>query len=102
MGLVKTRRRLAEDGSPHHAARPESAPYQAVRKCCQCGSVASSNVANFQFGAGYGARRIGLVYYSAKGKLSWRRNADITVRQAAGTAVHTARLAARVMTGVGV
>ena len=50
----------------------------------------------------YGARRIGLVYYSAKGKLSWRRNADIAVRQAAGTAVHTARLAARVMTGVGV
>ena len=50
----------------------------------------------------YGAGRIGLVYYSAKGKLSWRRNADIAVRQAAGTAVHTARLAARVMTGVGV
>ena len=33
MGLVKTGRRLAEDGSPHQAARPESAPYQAVRKC---------------------------------------------------------------------
>ena len=54
MGLVKTRRRLAEDGSPHHAARPESAPYQAVRKCCQCGNVASSNVANFQLRIGRG------------------------------------------------
>jgi len=32
MGLVKTGRRLAEDGSPHRAARPESAPYQVVRK----------------------------------------------------------------------
>jgi hypothetical protein len=50
MGLVKTRWRLAEDGSPHRAARPESAPYQAVWKCCQCGSVASSNVASFQLG----------------------------------------------------
>ena len=50
MGLVKTRRRLAEDGSPYQAARPESAPYQAVRKCWQCGSVASSNVASFQLG----------------------------------------------------
>ena len=50
MGLVKTRRRLAEDGSPHRAARPESAPYQAVRKCCQWESVASSNVANIQLG----------------------------------------------------
>ena len=55
MGLVKTRRRLAEDGSPHRAARPESAPYQAVRKCCQCGSVASSNVANFQLGIEIGS-----------------------------------------------
>ena len=45
MGLVKTRRRLAEDGSP----------YQAARKCCQCGSVASSNVANFQLGIGIGS-----------------------------------------------
>ena len=42
MGLVKTGRRLAEDGSPHRA----------MRECCQCGSVASSNVANFQSGAG--------------------------------------------------
>ena len=50
MGLVKTGRRLAEDGSPHQAARPESAPYQAVRKCCQWESVASSNVANIQLG----------------------------------------------------
>ena len=45
MGLVKTRPRLAEDGSP----------YQAARKCCQCGSVASSNVANFQLGIGIGS-----------------------------------------------
>ena len=63
MGLVKTRPRLAEDGSP----------YQAARKCCQCGSVASSNVANFQLGieigGGSGAERIGLVYYSAKEKI---------------------------------
>ena len=55
MGLVKTRPRLAEDGSP----------YQAARKCCQCGSVASSNVANSQLeieiGGGGGAGRIGLV-----------------------------------------
>ena len=73
MGLVKTRRRLAEDmhrrgeasegtlpkatrrgrkrvRSPHRVARPESAPCQAVRKCCQWESVASSNVANFQLG----------------------------------------------------
>ena len=41
MGLVKTRRRLAEDGSPHHAARLESVPYRAgaevlpMWKCCQ-------------------------------------------------------------------
>ena len=40
MGLVKTGRRLAEDGSP----------YRAMRECCQCGSVASSNVASFQLG----------------------------------------------------
>ena len=56
MGLVKTRRRLAEDGSPHRAARPESAPYQAVRKCCQWESVASSNVANIQLGIEIGSR----------------------------------------------
>ena len=53
MGLVKTGRRLAEDGSPHHAAQPESAPYQGVRKCCQCGNVASSNVASFQLGGSF-------------------------------------------------
>ena len=57
MGLVKTRRRLAEDGSPHHAARLESAPYRGGRKCCQCGSVASSNVANFQLGIENGSPR---------------------------------------------
>ena len=66
MGLVGTRWRLAEDGSPHRAARPESAPYQAVRKCCQCGSVASSNVANFQLGieiggGGRGENRFGII-----------------------------------------
>jgi len=55
MGLVKTRWRLAEDGSPYQAARPESAPYQSVRKCCQCGSVASSNVASFQLGIEIGS-----------------------------------------------
>ena len=78
MGLVKTRWRLAEDmhrrgeasegtlpkatrrarkrvRSPHRVARPESAPYQAVRKCCQWESVASSNVANFQLGIGIGS-----------------------------------------------
>ena len=32
MGRVKARRRLAEDGSPYQAARPESAPYQAMQK----------------------------------------------------------------------
>ena len=42
MGLVGTSWRLAEDGSPHRA----------MRKCCQWESVASPNVANFQFGAG--------------------------------------------------
>ena len=45
MGLMKTRRRLAEDGSPHRA----------MRECCQCGSVASSNVANFQLGIEIGS-----------------------------------------------
>ena len=43
MGLVGTRWRLAEDGSPHRV----------MRKCCQCGSVASSNVANFQLGGSF-------------------------------------------------
>ena len=40
MGLVGTRWRLAEDGSPHRV----------MRKCCQCGNVASSHLANFQLG----------------------------------------------------
>ena len=41
MGLMKTRRRLAEDGSPYQAARPESAPYRVgagvlpMWECCQ-------------------------------------------------------------------
>ena len=35
--------------------------------------------------AGYGAGRIGLIYYSAKGKLRWRQNADIAVRRVTGT-----------------
>ena len=70
MGLVKARRRPAEDmhrrgealegtlpkatrrarkrvRSPHQAARKQQ---RAVRKCCQCGSVASANVASFQLG----------------------------------------------------
>ena len=38
-----------------------------------------------------GAARIGLVYYSAKGKLAWRQNADIAVRRATGTDVRTAQ-----------
>ena len=50
MGLVKTRRRLAEDGSPHRAARPESAPYRAMRECCQCGSIASFQCCQFPIG----------------------------------------------------
>ena len=64
------------------------------RKCCQWESVASSNVANIQLGieigGGYGAGRIGLVYYSAKGKLRWRQNADIAVRRATDTDARTA------------
>ena len=40
MGLVKT-----DGGSPRPAR-----PTEWGRKCCQCGSVASSNVANFQLG----------------------------------------------------
>ena len=36
-------------------------------------------------GRGYGAGRIGLIYYSAKGKLRWRQNADIAVRRVTGT-----------------
>ncbi len=72
MGLVKTRRRLAEDmhrrGEASEGTLPKAtrrarkrvrSPYQAVRKqqravreCCQCGNVASSNVASFQLGIG--------------------------------------------------
>ena len=51
MGLVKTGRRLAEDGSP----------YRAMRACCQCGSVASSNVANIQLRIGSGYWQLPLV-----------------------------------------
>ena len=40
--------------------------------------------------AGYGAGRIGLVYYSAKGKLRWQRNADIAIRRATGMDARTA------------
>ena len=65
-------------------------PYRAVGKCCQCGNVASPNVANFQFGAGYGVRRIGLVYYSAEGKLRRRQDAGIAVRRTTGTGARTA------------
>ncbi len=63
MGLVKTGWRLAEDmhrrGEASEGTLPKAtrrarkrvrSPYQAVRKCCQCGNVASSNVANFQLG----------------------------------------------------
>ena len=82
MGLVKTGWRLAEDmhrrGEASEGTLPKAtrrarkrvrSPHRAMRECCQCGNVASANVANFQFGAGYGARRIGLVYYSAKEKI---------------------------------
>ena len=44
MGLVKTRRL---------AAMRKQQRAKAVRKCCQCGSVASSNVANFQLGGSF-------------------------------------------------
>ena len=79
MGLVKTGRRRGRSPRP------------TGRECCQCGSVASSNVANFPiWGGGYGAGRIGLIYYLAKGKLRWRQNADIAVRRAAGMDARTA------------
>ena len=68
MGLVKTGRRLAEDmhrrGEASEGTLPKAtrrarkrvrSPYQAVRECCQCGSVASSNVANFQLGIEIGS-----------------------------------------------
>ena len=69
MGLVKTRRRLAEDmhrrGEASEGTLPKAtrrarkrvrSPHRAGWKCCQCGSVASSNVANFQLGIGRGYR----------------------------------------------
>ena len=68
MGLVKTRPRLAEDmhrrGEASEGTLPKAtrrarervrSPHRAGRKCCQCGSVASSNVANFQLGIGIGS-----------------------------------------------
>ena len=79
MGLVKTRRRLAEDmhrrGEASEGTLPKAtrrarkrvrSPHQAVRKCCQCGSVASSNVADFQSGIeiGVGMAWGGLVWYT--------------------------------------
>ena len=61
MGLVKTRRRLAEDmhrrGEASEGTLPKAtrrarervrSPHRVMRKCCQCGSVASSNVADFR------------------------------------------------------
>ena len=69
-------------------------------ECCQF-QCCQFSIGDWNWRGG-GARRIGLVYYSAIGKLRWRQNADIAVRQAAGMAVHAARLVARVMTGVGV
>ena len=68
MGLVKTGRRLAEDmhrrGEASEGTLPKAtrrarkrvrSPYPAARKCCQCGSVASSNVASFQLGIEIGS-----------------------------------------------
>ena len=57
MGLAKTGRRLAEDGSPYLAQRlaEDGSPHRAGWKCCQCGG-GSSNVANFQLGIGRGYR----------------------------------------------
>ena len=39
MGLAKTGRRLAEDGSPYRAQRlaEDGSPHRAGWKCCQCG-----------------------------------------------------------------
>ena len=53
MGLVKTGWRRGQ--SPRPTGRG--------RKCCQCGNVASSNVANFQSGAGVwrGENRFGIL-----------------------------------------
>ena len=61
MGLVKTRRRLAEDmhrrGEASEGTLPKAtrrarkrvrSPHRVMRKCCQCGRVASSNVADFR------------------------------------------------------
>ena len=66
-------------------------------ECCQCGSVASSNVANSQFGIEIGSRgsmaRGETVWYTMrrKGKLTWRQNADIAVRRATGMDARTAQ-----------
>ena len=77
MGLVKTGWRLAEDGSPYRAG-VEVLP---MWKCCQFQCC--------QFPIGDGAGKIGLVYYSAKGKLTLQQNADIAVRQATDTDART-------------
>ena len=70
MGLVKTRRRLAEDmhrrGEASEGTLPKAtrrarkrvrSPHRVMRKCCQCGSVASANVASFQLGSENGSPR---------------------------------------------
>ena len=55
MGLVKTRR-LAAMWKQQRAKAGMKVPVpKPARKCCQCGSVASSNVANFQLGIGIGS-----------------------------------------------
>ena len=76
MGLVKTGWRLAEDmhrrGEASEGTLPKAtrrarkrvrSPHRAMRECCQCGNVASPNVANFQFGAGVwrGKNRFGII-----------------------------------------
>ena len=53
MGLVKTRRLAAmHPPTPAATADRQAAAREGGRKCCQCGNVASSNVANFQLGIG--------------------------------------------------
>jgi len=82
MGRVKARR-LAEDmhrrGEASEGTLPKATrrarkrvrlPHRAGRECCQCGSVASPNVANFQLGIenGGGMAWGELVWYTTQRK----------------------------------
>ena len=58
-------------------------------ECCQC-QCCQYPIGDWNW-RGHGAGRIGLVYYSAKGKLTWRQNADIAVRRATGMDARTAQ-----------